>query len=258
MPRCSGGGALFIENSFVTTTAYTYTDERITEELDGFKIVQVTDLHNRRFFGNQDILINAIEKCEPDLIVFTGDIVERNARDIDNAVELIERAAKLAPCYFTYGNHEDMIDESLREELDRVLLENGVMLLNDTETVMAVGESKLAIYGLMYPYSSKWIEESENTQYFSLGMMHYTEQFELIAGAGIDLILSGHTHGGIVRLPFFGSVYAPNQGFFPKYGYGKFELNGTTMIVSSGLSSNYLPFRIGNPCEIVCVTLKSE
>ncbi len=241
----------------MTTTAYTYTNEKITEELDGFKIVQVTDLHNRSFFGSQDILIDAIEGCEPDLIVFTGDIVERNARNIDNAVELLERAAELAPCYFLYGNHEDLLEEDLQKELDKALEENGVTLLKDEDTVIDVGESKLSIFGLMYPYDSKWIEESESTQYFSLGIMHYTEQFEFIAGAGIDLVLSGHTHGGVVRLPFVGSMYAPNQGFFPKYGYGEYELDGTTMLVSSGLSSNYLPFRIGNPCEIVCVTLKN-
>ncbi len=250
-------GGLFVENNFIRITRYEYAHELITDDLDGYTIVQVTDLHNRNFFGSNQALLDKIAECEPDVILMTGDIVEKEDGDIQNAVEFLSEVSDIAPAFFLKGNHEELMDKALLEELEEVLRAENITLLDQDERTMSVGNTKITVYGYLNPYSTALVDNSENKDNFSIGMVHYAENFENIAGS-VELLFAGHTHGGIVRLPFLGGVFAPNQGYFPKYSYGRYELNGTTMIISSGLSSTGSPFRVNNPCEIVCVTLKKS
>ncbi len=248
-------GAFTVYDNFrVVVTEYDYKSNNISSDLDGFKIVQVTDLHNRKFFDGCDTLIETIRSCEPDIIVMTGDIVEHRADDITPALDFIRRASEIADVYFLRGNHEELLTDEKHTELMKTLVECGVVLLDQEKTVLNVGESSIGIYGILAPHTPSFIDGKTEEDDFSLGLLHYTENAHNIFDKGLDLILSGHTHGGQARFFDIG-LYAPNQGFLPEYDYGEFKKNDTVMFVSSGLAGSFIPIRINNPPEIVLITL---
>lgn len=254
------------ENVTVGVTHYTVASDRLPQAFNHFKIVVVSDFHNAEFGKENDTLIKLIEKEKPDIIAFTGDLVDSRRTDIETAEGLVRNLAEIAPCYYVTGNHEARLGEQY-QKLEKILLEENVVVLHDRYTELTRNNEKILIAGLDDPNFTDINSAVHNSiletkldgmnlsdSYFVL-LSHRPEAFEAYKSAGADLVLSGHAHGGQFRLPFIGGIAAPNQGLFPKYDGGMYSESYTTMIVSRGVGNSIIPVRINNRPEIVCVEL---
>lgn len=247
------------ENNALVVSEYTFETGEIGEGLDGLRVVQISDLHNKRFGKNQKRLLEKIKECNPDIIVITGDLVDSNHTNIETAMEFVEEAVKLAPVYYVTGNHEKWLEEE--EQLLEQLEQAGVnCLMNKTEMITVQDES-LYLLGLD---DSNLLDDtlrgmvSKMEDGFTLLLAHEPQNLFRYSACGMDLVLSGHAHGGQFRLPFIGGVVAPDQGFFPEFTAGLYEDGNTSMIVSRGLGNSIIPIRIFNRPEVVCVELKKK
>lgn len=255
-------------NHSVQVTNIRVTDEFIPKQFDGFVIVHVSDLHNAHFGENQQILIEEIRDANPDIIVITGDLIDSNHTNIDVAMELINGISKMAPIYYVTGNHEAWSEDYhiLREKLEQqavfVLEDEAVFLTKDSATIQLIGLSdpdftlSNDLFGEKEAMINKKIQDiAEEDSYYTILLSHRPELIEVYSNNSVNLVLSGHAHGGQFRLPFVGGIIAPNQGMFPKYTMGKYVIDQTQMIVSRGLGNSVIPIRINNRPELVVIEL---
>lgn len=260
---------LYWGNTSIQTTYIDISSEEISAEFDGFTIVQVSDLHNAKFGSHQDRLLNAVKEVTPNVIAVTGDLIDSNRTNVAKAMEFINGAVKIAPVYYVTGNHEARSEQYTK--LRQQMIEAGVVILNDEGTAIKGNKATIQLLGLNDPdftatgdtYERIAMNDtklksmvSKNNEYTIL-LSHRPELFDVYAANNIDLVLSGHAHGGQVRLPFVGGLVAPNQGFFPKYSEGVYEKMQTKMVVSRGLGNSIIPLRVNNRPELVIVTLKT-
>ncbi len=226
-------------------------------QFDGFRIAQVSDLHNAEFGEENGTLISLIREAEPDIIAVTGDLVDSNRTDIGTALSFIRAVVKLAPVYFVSGNHEAMISDGEFESLLSGLADAGVTVLDGASEDIIIGGGQIRLVGVRDPAFGPLAlpDGLKDDSIYTVVLAHRPEFFAEYAAAGADIILSGHTHGGQLRLPFVGGVIAPGQGWFPKYDAGLFEENGARMIVSRGLGNSIIPVRINDRPELVIVEL---
>lgn len=257
------------ENTSIETSKISITNSDIPSSFDGYKIVQISDLHNVEFGDNNEILLNKIQENNPDAIFITGDIVDRRITKIDIAVNFIEQAVKIAPIYYVPGNHEASVKEyqDLADKMESL----GVNIPDKKFVELKKDGSKINLMG----FSDSWFADgfridtdSIFSKYpadtnidlnnYTILLSHRPELLDFYAENNIDLVFSGHAHGGQIRLPFIGGVVAPGQGLFPEYTSGVYEKASTKMIVSRGLGNSFFPFRINNNPELIVVTLKSK
>lgn len=256
------------QDNGISTNNIIYKNKKIPKEFDGFKIVQISDLHNKRFGESEQRLLKKIRAVSPDIIVITGDLIDRRRYDLDTAITFISGAKEIAPIYYVAGNHEGW--SKRYEEIHKSLKGAGVNVINNEHTEIKKGNAKITILGLLDP--SFWVtsykkgtDVSKMADYldglpkndgFRIVLSHRPELFDFYAKYDLDLVFSGHAHGGQFRVPFIGGLYAPSQGIFPKYTSGAHKKGNTTMIVSRGLGNSQFPIRLNNRPEIVVVTLK--
>ena len=240
------------ENNALTTTAYTIKSEKLPQALSGFKIVQISDLHNKTFGERQETLIQRIQAEHPNLIALTGDLVP--------ALGLARRMVEIAPVYFITGNHENRLDSGLRDELIRDLRVIGVQVLDNQAVSIQHNGARFDLIGLDDSHltdrtlQALCLDLDPNT--FRVLLAHEPQYMDLYAGYA-DLALAGHAHGGQIRLPGLGGLFAPGQGFFPQYTSGVHTQGAFSMVVSRGLGNSLFPLRIFNRPEVVCVTLET-
>lgn len=259
---------IVLGNTSVGVSKFEVSSKDLPSEFDGFKIVQISDLHNAEFGKDNKRLLKKIKKCDPDIIALTGDLIDSRNTDLDVAINFVKEAVKIAPCYYVTGNHEGRIDgyteyESKLLSLGVIVLDNkSIVIENEGQTIELHGLHDLeSLKGEKYGYRErgvleKLLEENKHQEDgFDILLAHYPDFFDLYAKYGYDLVLSGHAHGGQFRLPFIGGLYAPGQGKLPKYDSGLFTEGNTSMIVSRGLGNSIFPFRINNTPEVVLVTL---
>ena len=252
---------LYVNNNWLTVSNQTVESSQIPASFDGYRIVQVSDLHDATFGENQQRLVNKIQQEKPDMIVITGDIIDSNRYDLQNSLDLIDQIVELADVYYVTGNHEvatndvDRIKEQLTARGVRVLSNETLTIKRDGETISLTGIED----PLMGDVSSEMIAASNvPSDAFTLLLAHRPEDFQAYVDAGIDVTLSGHAHGGQFRIPFVGGLVAPGQGYFPKFTAGIYEQDQSKLIVSRGLGNSIIPIRLFNLPEIVVVTLKSN
>ena len=249
----------FWQNKFLTVSEYTYSSQRVPAAFDGFRILQISDLHNDYFGKNQSWLVGKTKKCEPDIIVVTGDLIHSKNPDVESAMQYIRQAVEIAPVYFVGGNHERRVPSEyalLLSEMEAC----GVYILNNKSEKLERNGVEILISGTDGTADTDFPEEDSDSSeegIFSVFLSHYPEDFPTNSKLPVDIIFSGHAHGGQFRLPFVGGIYAPGQGLFPEYDSGSFEENGTTMYVSRGVGNSSLPLRLFNFPELVLVTLES-
>ena len=241
------------------TTYYDYSSTKIPASFDGFCIVQLSDFHLKKFGKKESVLIQAVNDCQPDLIVFTGDVIDENHRDISPLKDLLEGIYQTAPIYYISGNH-DLLEDALpmRHEMEQLFMEYGVINLDDQETVIYHGDSTIRLTGLGWHsrYFSNFINPAD-LDYFNILLYHGSNYFPGLSQYGYDLLLAGHVHGGIVRLPFLGGVFSNEGSLFPTYDSGIFQENGCVMISSRGLGDARIP-RFYNRPEVVSITLHAK
>lgn len=245
------------QNKHLETTYYTYEADQLGVDLDGYRIVQISDLHNAKFGKNNQKLVDRIRECAPDMIVLTGDLVDSNHTNVDRAVQFVNEIVKICPVYYVTGNHEYWLDTSEYEKLMDGLVSAGVVILDNQVVEISRGDAKFRLVGLDDKSLADGTLEAllSDEKELTVVLAHEPQYFARYAGTGVDLVLSGHAHGGQFRLPFVGGIVAPDQGFLPEYTAGEYYMNGTEMIVSRGLGNSVIPVRLFNYPEIVCVEL---
>ncbi len=235
-----------------------------------FTIAQVSDLHNAEFGGGNRELLAILEEAEPDLIAITGDLIDSRRTDPAPALAFLEGAVELAPVCYVTGNHEfrayDAYQDlkSQMEELGVIVLENESMVLEEVPLrVIGLDDPSFGVrsdpsatpeqilQGALTALAPQAGEEDLRT----VLLAHRPEYVELYAQHGADLVLSGHAHGGQVRLPGVGGLYAPGQGFLPAYTSGLYQIGETSLVVSRGLGNSLFPLRVNNRPEVVLVEL---
>lgn len=259
---------LIYENTVPEVSEYALGGEKLPAGFEGFTIAQVSDFHNSRSRSLRERLLAALEAAAPDVIVLTGDLIDARKTDVDTALSLTEALTALAPVYFVSGNHEALAPQAW-EILASGLRARGVTLLENDSVTLERGGDTAALQGISDPKFLAMAQIASTEQVaaqlphkkgeFRILLAHRPEAFDVYAAAGFDLILTGHAHGGQIRLPFIGGLYAPGQGWFPRYTAGVYRAAGSVMVVSRGIGNSVLPLRINNRPELVIVRLtKSE
>lgn len=257
------------QNNDITTTKISYNNSKIPKEFNGYKLIHISDLHNKEFGKEQKNLLRKIEKNNPDIILVTGDIIDRRKYNLDVAMMFIDKAITIAPIYYVSGNHEAWSGEY--EVIKQRLISSGVQVLDDYKTNLIKDGATIELIGLSDPdfLTNNYIEGTDSTRLesqlsklsdkpgFKILLSHRPELFDIYAKANIDLIFSGHAHGGQFRIPGIGGLVAPDQGLFPKYTSGVHRQEQSSLIVSRGLGNSIVPVRIFNRPEIIVVTLSN-
>jgi hypothetical protein len=248
------------QNNDIVVTKLDYKNSKIPEDFHGYKILHISDLHNDEFGEGQDKLLEEISSIQHDIIVITGDLVDSRRTDIQTAMEFISRAIEIAPIYYVPGNHEARLENY--PEISAQLSKAGVHVLENEALTLKGFTSQITLMGISDP--SFYLEEDaveqhlgklaeNNQEEFKILLSHRPELMDLYAKNKIDLVFSGHAHGGQIRLPFIGGLVAPDQGFFPKYTEGMYKEGNTIMVVSRGLGNSIFPIRVFNQPELVVV-----
>ncbi|MBQ8526868.1 MAG: metallophosphoesterase [Lachnospiraceae bacterium] len=273
----------YFENNVITVSEFIVSDKKIPQSFDGVVIAHVSDLHNKMFGDNQSRLVGKIKEWNPDLIVITGDLIDSNRPDVEKGLALVREAVKIAPVYFVTGNHDNWLSDTDTFELFRGLEDSGAVVLKDEKRKLVFGKNEeyITLIGLdddtlcaksdlrkaldslirsdmqsADQHADKISEEVQRP--FVIMLAHQPQLLPVYSEYDIDLVLSGHAHGGQFRIPFIGGFVAPDQGFLPKYTKGMYEENNTKMIVSAGLGNSVVPQRLLNRPELVKITLKCK
>ena len=259
-----GNKALMVSTISISST-------HIPAAFSGFRIAQVSDLHNAEFGKNNAELLKLLSESRPDSIVITGNLIDANHTDVGIALCFAQESVRIAPTYYVTGNHEaaspqyDTLKAGLEEAGVIVLEDEAVSLERNGETItlLGLGDPDFTVKGDMFGETSamvstklKNLDDGEGG--YTILLSHRPELFETYVNCSIDLVFAGHAHGGQFRLPFIGGVIAPNQGLFPKYDAGLYTDGGTNMVVSRGIGNSIIPLRFNNRPEIVLVELNAE
>lgn len=239
----------------------------VSEKMENpVRLVHLSDLHEWEFGPGNKELVESIEALTPDLILITGDMMNGTDRDITSVLEFLRSLTEISPIYYQYGNHESMLmrqeDESKRVPVDALLKAEGIHFFYNDYVTLEVKGNHLAIAGISANPENyeKWaedmMEEFQKIPAYKILLTHYPALFyELLYDADIDLALSGHYHGGLIRLPGGSGLYHPDDGFFPRYSGGSYELGKGRLIVSRGLGNHGVIPRINNKPELVVIDL---
>ena len=263
---------IFLGGNWLQTTAYDIRSSRVPASFDGYCIVQVSDLHKQRFGKHQFRLTRAIQNARPDLIAITGDVTYLGSWNAEDIEDLARPFMDIAPVYFVSGNHDVLTDDFPRL-LDQ-LRGCGIQVLEGESTVISRGTESIVIAGIQDPgifchqegpgrTIDRWkaalasLRDSLGGRYTVL-LSHRPEYFGQYASLGFDLVLAGHAHGGQIRVPLVGALYAPGQGWLPRYTAGIHIRGRTTMIVSRGLGNSWFRIRVFNRPELVVIRLRKS
>lgn len=257
-------------NTALEVNTYTIAGGRLPDTFSGFRIAQVSDLHNAQMGDGNEKLLTMLRETAPDIIVITGDLVDSYHTDIQIALLFAQKANQIAPCYYVTGNHEARIPEY--GDLKAGLEDAGVIVLENERVELEQGGQTVTLIGVDDPsfqtdylmgdsasvVSGALQELNAENDGYTILLSHRPELFDTYVQSGVDLVFSGHAHGGQFRLPFIGGLVAPNQGLFPEYDSGLYIEGTTNMLVSRGIGNSIIPIRFNNRPEILVVELQTE
>ena len=267
------GWSIYTSKYSLECSYYTLTSEQFEHD---FRVVQLTDLHNSIFGENNDRLVALVQEQEPDIILFTGDLLNHTEERTDIAVNIIEQLQEIAPVYVSYGNHEDNYEKKYGTDLTALYETAGAHVLNYAYEDIEVNGQKIrlgGIYGYCLPdryaqqtgrqNESAFLKEFQDTELYTMLMCHMPVCWIINASLDdwdIDCVLAGHSHGGQVQIPLVGGLYAPDQGWFCGKEYGLYYSsdNSKVMVLSRGLGSTEKIPRINNIPEVVVIDFISE
>lgn len=286
-------GINIILNNCIVTTRYIIQNNKINNDLNGYKIVQISDVHSIRNENKKEKIIEKVKKENPNIIFVTGDLVDTDYYSEQNSLyqqgkikqiekltlDFMKELVNIADVYFIYGNHElVLLDDPVNNEFVVALNELGITILNNKLDTIQINNTTINLVGLQdpstlykdkkYAYIGNNKEKTKailddlitnndefNNGNFTILLAHRPEFFDLYSSYDIDIAFTGHTHGGLIRLPIIRGVYSRAEGIFPKYSVGSYNKENTTMIINSGIGYSEIPIRIFNPPEIVVTTL---
>lgn len=257
-------------NTALQLNTYTISSDKLPIAFNGYRIAHISDLHNAEMGKDNENLLNILKEAEPDIIAITGDFIDSRRTNVELVLRFTEKALKIAPCYYVTGNNEARVSEY--DVLRNGLAELGVVVLEDERISLYQNGETITLIGINDPsFNTDYLfgdsekvvkaqlqELMNGDNGFTLLLSHRSELFEIYADSDVDLILSGHAHGGQFRLPFIGGLFAPNQGLFPKYDAGLYTKEDTNMIVSRGIGNSSFPFRFNNRPEVILIKLQGD
>lgn len=268
---------LFIDNNFFEVVNYEIKSKKIPHEFDDFKILQLTDLHSKKFGKHNSRLVRKIEDINPNIIVITGDMIKDDGH-YRVFFELIKKIYDKYKIYFIVGNHEQKLQGSnlqMYNDMLRMLNKFNVNIIENGKEEIVYNGEKINLYGMKFDlkyYRNVLKRDSRKIKLklediesrlgkceedkYNILMIHNPVFFMVYAAWGADLVLCGHMHGGMVRIPFIGGIFSPEHNFFPKYCSGKYDFHGKKMIISRGLGIGDFGFRFLNRPEIAVIKLK--
>lgn len=264
-----------VVNSYYNNRHFEVTSYDVSHQSKGkeIKAVFITDLHSNSYGENNQRLLNAIRTQKPDLILIGGDMFVKDPEpDMTTALSFVEQLVQFAPVYYANGNHEKKVMDYWEESKDAFetyksqLEKLGVTYLVNDSSVITYKGRNIEIAGLdleLRDYRKIWhsteltvkelkekIPKRKSSTDYRILLAHNPKYFDLYAKLDVELVLSGHVHGGIMILPVLGGVIAPDLRLFPKYDYGIFELGRTKMILSKGLGVHSIRLRVFNKPEL--------
>ncbi len=248
---------------------YHITSHKINQN---FRFIVVSDLHNKRYGEDNQSLVEAIEKEKPDAVFIAGDLLTAvENTDYTVAVDFLKQISDKFPVYYGFGNHESRL-ELYPEKFLAMSQDYSKKIRNTKATILRNKnyydeDRNINIYGVEIdrsyykrfqekPMESNYLEGllgNANPANLNILIAHNPSYFGSYLAWGADIVLSGHVHGGIARIPFLGGVIAPSLQLFPKYDGGMFQEREGVMILSRGLGNHTLPVRFLNRGECVCV-----
>ncbi len=253
-------------NQNVGLTTYEQAVSGLPGAFDGLRIVQLSDLHNVSFGDDNQKLISVIARAQPDMIFITGDMLDSRKTDIEAALNIADSIVSIAPTYYVNGNHEARLAEY--EDFESSLEKCGITVLRNRAVQLEREGAVINITGVDDPsFASTYFDsgaesaavesaiDKMDTEGCTLLLAHRPELFDVYAENGIELAFCGHTHGGQIRLPLLGGLYAPGLGFLPEYDGGLYHKGGSAMIVSRGIGNSIFPFRVNNDPEVILAIL---
>lgn len=256
------GAYFFTQCKYLQNSYYNITNEKIPNEFDGFKIVQLSDLHNC-YFGpiKHNYLINRVNKENPDVILITGDFFD--VEKYENSLTIIKKLSEKYPVYFVAGGHEYHVPEY--STLKSKMIKAGVHVIDNKREKIYHNGKKIYVTGMLDPtfyngcleISKNILKEHQSEDTFNILLAHRPDLFDLYTSYNYDLIFSGHAHGGQVRI-FNQGLYAPNQGILPKYTSGIHSKNDKHLIINRGCGWHSLFIKVNNRPEIVVCTLNKK
>lgn len=257
-------GFWYFENRTIYTETFQSASERLPAAFDGLRVVELADLHGAEFGpGNRDLL-DAVRAAKPDLIALDGDLADERT-NLDVIRVLAGELVKIAPTYYVTGNHEWAMEG--RRELFGILEEAGVKALHNEFFLLERGGQSIVVAGVddpNGPWDQKTPEELTDEIHAALGdpyillLAHRNDQLERWNALGLDAVLAGHAHGGVIRLPVAGGLLGTGMQFFPEYTAGLYRSGRTCMLVSRGLGNSGIPFRLFNRPHLPVLVLRSR
>ena len=245
-------------NTSITVTEFAVSAPTLPEEFSGYRIAQISDLHNAQFGDGNQTLLKKLAQCRPDIIVLTGDLIDSRRTNVSVAADFAARATRIAPTYYVTGNHEARVPADY-QQLRSAMLASGVHVLENEFVTLGRGSAEISLVGLHDPKFSSLQDNldtlASQTEAYTILLAHHPDLLDIYAHADADLVFSGHAHGGQFRLPVLGGLIAPGQGLLPEYDAGLYQKQDTQMIVSRGLGNSLFPFRLNNRPEIVVAEL---
>lgn len=257
-------GYVYIDNNTVSLSKYTIYSPKLPTAFKGYKIALIADFHNSYYF---DKVAKQVKKASPDIILLAGDMIDVTVNSFSNTYKLLDLLKEIAPVYSVQGNHE--IWHKLREEYQSNINEMGIKTLDNEETELKKDEAIIKLYGLKdilesdskiegssdLKYTIELAKDELNPDMFSILLMHRANYFDYLKDCHYDLVLSGHIHGGLIRLPFIGGLVSSDNIWFPKYTSGIYTYKNSKMVVSRGMDYNPKKMRVFNGPEVVLITL---
>ncbi len=284
-------GCNYIGNRNFRETFYSVSSLKVNNKI---RIIQISDLHNCSYGTDNNRLVDRVGKLKPDLIIYTGDIVDSKVKSDDRVISLCEELADVAPSYYIYGNNEaekyydtllnqEDLDKKfgfndnnrkpdklleITDELTKKLEASGVKVLKNKSDTITIGTTEVDVYGVLtsnpssfWSYAGESFDEYiySNENNLKITAIHEPLVFEeYFPDSWGDLLLAGHNHGGTVKIPMVGPLYTHDGGLLPDRGghfvYGRYEVQGRPLIISSGLENKNI-FRINNQPELVIVDI---
>lgn len=245
---------IYASNNLLQVSYYNLDFIDMPESFEGYKIVHLSDLHNHAFGKNQKNLIRKIDVIDPDIIVISGDFIDSRKYNLASSMDLIYGLADKYKIYYATGNNEAWSVKF--NEVEEALLKAGVIVLRNNKKTIYLDNDEIDIIGIEDPSFGIKLPELEIDR-FSIMISHRSELIEYYEESNVDVVFSGHAHGGQFRL-FNNGIYSPGQGYFPEYTQGVHELGNTKLVISRGLGNSVIPFRVFNRPEIVVVELNRK
>ncbi len=268
----------YIRNQFPKKVIYKIQSVNLPKAFHDYKIVVLADLHNKSFGRNNERLIKQISDIKPDIILIAGDLlVRKQPENFDVALKFLKGLSKICPIYYGLGNHEQSIMSDEKKapvgygDYINQVNKMGIIFLDNESITLRRKNGQICITGVsidkmffqkfkLSPMPEEYLQNLvgfSNKECYNILIAHNPTYFKNYISWGANLTVSGHIHGGVIKLPFLGGMLSPQYRFFPKYDGGRYDRNSKTMLVSRGLGGHTIKFRILNRPEIVIVTLMS-